>query len=535
MSRRPVVETAGQRLAAADEADAGTDLGAVNPLRQGLHQEIAVRPNIMVIFGATGDLAARKLIPGLYNLALQRLLPQGFTVVGASRTQQDTDSFRKEMLRAVSRHSRTLPVNHAVWQSFAQGLFYVPLQYDRPEDYRALDEVLQRLDRERGTDGNRLFYCATPPSVFTSIVDQLDQADMVATRDDRTWRRIVIEKPFGNDLASAVTLNRRVNRVFSEDCVFRIDHYLGKETVQNILVFRFANGIFEPIWNSQYVDHVQITVAEDIGIETRASYYEEAGALRDIVQNHLLQLLCLVAMEPPVAFDDRAVRDEKVKVLHALRPIEPSEVQKYTVRGQYGPGWVMGQPVPGYRQEPRVEPQSATDTYVALKVLVDNWRWGNTPFYLRTGKRLPKRVTEIAVEFKRPPHMTFSRRALEAMEANVLVLRIQPEEGISLRFGAKVPTPGVQVRTVNMDFAYGMSFAAPAADAHERLLLDAMQGDATLFARKDEVETAWAFIDPIEQGWAEREPEFPSYPAGTWGPEAADMLLAKDERIWRRP
>lgn len=500
-----------------------------NPLREGLRLARTPEPATLVLFGGSGDLAGRKLLPALYNLALQRLLPASFAVVGAARRPTSDEAFRAELHEAVTQFSRTKPINEEVWASFARNIHFVAT----PDDagYDALRETLARVDAEVGTNGNRLFYLATPPGAYAPIVRSIGAHGLRGSG----WSRVVIEKPFGHDLASATELTNIVHEVFREDEVFRIDHYLGKETVQNILVLRFANGIFEPIWNRQYVDHVQITVAESIGIEERADYYDKAGAMRDIVQNHLLQLMALVAMEPPSAFDDRAVRDEKVKVLRALRPIPPREVAARTVRGQYARGFIEGKPTPAYREETGVAPDSHTETFVGIRCFIDNWRWEGIPFYLRTGKRLPKRSTEIAIRFRVAPHRIFKRDSEEGLEANELVLRIQPDEGISLTFGAKVPVQGFRIRTVNMDFVYGASFMLDAPDAYETLILDALRGDATLFTRRDEVEQQWTFVDPILDAWREGIPELAPYPAGTWGPPEAETLIERDGRAWRRP
>jgi glucose-6-phosphate 1-dehydrogenase len=501
-----------------------------NVLREGLILPRTPDPAIMVIFGGSGDLTARKLMPALYNLALNRYLPSGFSVIGCSTSPWSDQEFRAHMLDAVQKNSRTQPVDQSVWQSFAAGLSYVPLSFDDQSAYQRLAAQLERLDHERGTNGNRVFYFATLPQFFPVIVSGLATAGIAKT--DEGWKRLVVEKPFGHDLASARELNRAIHAVFSESQVYRIDHYLGKETVQNVIVFRFANGIFEPIWNRRYVDHVQITVAEDLGIERRGKYYETAGALRDIFQNHLLQLLSIAAMEAPANFDADTIRDEKVKVLKSIRPIDGADV----VRGQYGPGWVGGQQVPGYRQEVNVSPTSTTETYVAARLRIDNWRWADTPFYLRTGKRLSSRASEIAIQFKTAPHLPFAKTAVEGLTPNVLVMRIQPHEGSSLKIAAKIPGPVMRMRIVNMDFFYGSSFLVESPDAYERLVLDCMLGDPTLFAREDEVERAWALTDSIENGWSSQPPpNFPNYAAGSWGPEAADALMERDGRRWRRP
>jgi glucose-6-phosphate 1-dehydrogenase len=505
---------------------------AVNPLVEGLSEYRAADPAVMVIFGATGDLSGRKLLPALYNLACSRLLPAGFTLVGAAKDDLDDEGFRRLAAERVTAHSRTQPVDPDTQDAFLRDVHYLRVDFGRAEGYLLLRERLEELDRARHTCGNVVFYCATPPPTYPSIAEQLRTAGL--NRGDG-YRRIIVEKPFGFDLRSARHLNRVLRRSFPEDSLYRIDHYLGKETVQNILAFRFANSIFEPVWNSQHVDHVQITVAEPIGVERRGAYYDQAGALRDIVQNHMLQLLSLVAMEPPVALEAGSTRDEKVKVLRAIRPLTLDDVAVQTVRGQYTEGWEMGDKVPGYRAEPNVAPDSETETFAALRCQVDNWRWAETPFYLRTGKRLPKQVTEIRVQFKRPPHLTFGREATRELEPNAITLRIQPEEGISLRFGAKVPTAGMVIRSVNMDFLYASSFLVDAPDAYERLLLDCMLGDPTLFTRADEVEVAWTLVDGIEAGWRHGQPPLETYPSGTWGPLGADRLLARDGRTWHRP
>jgi len=489
----------------------------------------------MVIFGATGDLTHRKLLPALYNLALEHPLPAGFSVVGFARRPYSDEQFREQALESINQYSRQKPVNPQVWEGFAAGIRYLQSDFHDLKGYERLNTLLNKLDQERGTSGNRIFYLSTPPSQYPEIIQNLGAAGM--NRSRKGWTRIIIEKPFGHDLGSARELNRQVAKVFKEDQVYRIDHYLGKETVQNILVFRLANGIFEPVWNRRYVDHVQITVAENIGLEGRGAYYEESGAIRDMVQNHAMQLLSLVAMEPPIAFDANAVRDEKVKVLHALQPLAGQDAVTNILRAQYGPGWVSGKQVVGYREEPGVSPRSTTETYVAMKVFIDSWRWAGVPFFLRTGKHLPKRVTEIAIQFKQAPLMLFKRsEAYGQVEPNVLTLRIQPDEGISLKFGAKVPGSEMQIRSVNMDFFYGSSFVREQPEAYERLLLDCMLGDSTLFTRRDEVEAAWAFIQGILDEWKVEPPEtILTYESGTWGPQAADEFIWRDGRRWRRP
>ena len=484
----------------------------------------------MVIFGATGDLSARKLLPAIYNLAKQRLLPAGFAVIGAAIDDLTDAAFRKHASEVITKYSRTQPVDPQVLQTFLESVFYIKVDFSKLEDFRALETRVEELDKARHIGGNRVYYCATPPPTYETIVEQVKAAGLTKSPG---FDRIVVEKPFGSDLKSARELTQVLQRVFHEDSVFRIDHYLGKETVQNILAFRFANALFEPVWNSTLIDSVQITAGEEIGVEMRGAYYDKAGALRDILQNHALQLVALVAMEPPITFDATAVRDEKVKVLRALRPILDQEVAKATVRGQYMKGWVLGEEVVGYRDEHAVAPGSLTETFAAIRLYVDNWRWANVPFYIRVGKRMPKRATEIRVQFKRPPHMTF--QAAKELDPNAITLRIQPEEGISLRFGAKVPSAGVRLRNVAMDFTYMSSFLVETPEAYERLLLDCMIGDPTLFTRADEVEAAWALIDPIEAAWRDDKPPLQMYAAGTWGPPTAAKLLSQDGREWHRP
>jgi glucose-6-phosphate 1-dehydrogenase len=512
-----------------------TIVEAPNPLREGLRIKQSPEPCAMVIFGATGDLTHRKLLPALYNLALEHPLPAGFSVVGFARRPYSDDEFRQQALDSINEYSRQRPVNPQVWDSFASGIHYLQSSFNDPAGYERLNTMLNMLDQERGTAGNRIFYLSTPPSQYAEIIQRLGAAGL--NRNRKGWTRIIIEKPFGHDLASARELNRQVTRVFREEQIYRIDHYLGKETVQNILVFRLANGIFEPVWNRRYVDHVQITVAENIGLEGRGTYYEESGAIRDMVQNHMLQLVTLVAMEPPITFEANAVRDEKVKVLHALQPLIGKDVIAQTIRAQYGPGWVGGHQVIGYTDEPGVSPTSTTTTYVAMKMFIDNWRWAGVPFYLRTGKHLPKRVTEVAIQFKQAPLMLFKRsEAHGQVEPNVLTLRIQPDEGISLKFGAKVPGTEMQIRSVNMDFFYGSSFVRQQPEAYERLILDCMMGDSTLFTRGDEVEAAWTFIQGILDEWANEPREtILTYESGSWGPQAADEFIWQDGRRWRRP
>lgn len=502
-----------------------------NPLRAGLRMQRTPEPCTVVIFGATGDLTHRKLVPALYNLQRERLLPPGFNVVGFARRDWSDTYFRDSLQQNAVKFSRS-GLDESLWSSFADGVTYLMSSFDDPAGYAELSKRLDMLDEKRGAGGNRLFYLATPPESYPTIIQQLGAAGLAHSKNNG-WVRIIIEKPFGHDLASARALNAEVHKVFDETQVYRIDHYLGKETVQNILVFRFANGIFEPIWNRSYVDHVQITVAETVGVEGRGGYYEHAGALRDMVQNHLMQLLTLTAMEPPVGYRADAVRDEKVKVLRAIRPI--TDVSTETVRGQYGSGSLNGEAVLGYREEKGVAPDSNTETYVALRFFIDNWRWAGVPFFLRTGKRMPKRASEIAIQFRQAPHMLFESGPLNDIEPNVLTIKVQPEEGITLRFDSKVPGQTNQIRPVTMDFRYNASFGVESPEAYERLLLDAMLGDSTLFTRSDEVEASWSLVTPIHQGWQAVPPsQFPNYEAGSWGPEAADQLLGREWRRWRR-
>jgi glucose-6-phosphate 1-dehydrogenase len=505
---------------------------AENVLREGLRLERVPDPSMLVLFGATGDLAHRKVIPALYHLWRTNLLPHEFVLLAIGRRPYDDDAFVAEVRKSLEQFSRILPLDEPAWKSFSERIRYHRLDFADPAGFDALAERLDEFDQEHGTRGNRLFYLATQPSQFAEVVAQLGRVGLDHERHDGGWRRIVIEKPFGHDLESAKKLNREVGKVFRESQVYRIDHYLGKETVRNLLVFRFGNGIFEPLWNRRYVDHVQITVAESIGIENRGAFYEETGASRDVLQNHLLQLVSLVAMEPPATFEAEALRDEKVKVLRAIA--SPADNPENVVRGQYGPGWVAATQVPGYRQEPDVDPLSETETFVAARLTIDDWRWSGVPFYVRTGKRLPKRATEIAIQFREVPHRLF-RDAATDPDPNLLAIRIQPDEGIMLRFGAKVPGLGLNVRSVTMDFTYGSAFSVDSPDAYETLILDALQGDASLFTRADEVEEAWSIVDPIIESWASSPPpEMPNYDAGTWGPVEADEMLARDGKRWRR-
>ncbi len=497
---------------------------AENPLAEGLELRRRPDPCAMVIFGASGDLAQRKLIPALYALAVRRLLPEHFGVVGVSRSEESTEDYVARMCEAVREHARD-EFRQDVWDSLAAGMRYVAADVSQPGGADPIVAALDELDAERGTAGNRMYYLAIPPSGIADVVEAMGER-----RSTTGWTRLVVEKPFGHDLASARELDGIVQRHFAESEVFRIDHYLGKETVQNMLALRFANGIFEPIWNRQFIDHVQITVAETLGIENRASFYESAGAIRDIFQNHLLQLVALTAMEPPIDFTADSVRNEKVKVLRGLRTPGPREV----VRGQYGPGFVEGVEVPGYREEPGVASDSITETFVGAKLAIDNWRWADTPFYVRAGKRLSRRETTIAIQFKRAPHPLFGAEGADGLRPNVLLIHVQPDEGISLSIGAKVPGQGMSIRSVHMDFLYGGAFRTGLPEAYERLILDAMLGDATLFTRIDEVEEQWSLVDSIVSAWTRDRPGFPNYAAGSWGPPAADDLVHRDGRSWRR-
>lgn len=491
------------------------------------------QPCNVVIFGASGDLTYRKLIPALYNIAVDGDLPAALSIVGFARREKTDEEFRNELEDALKKFSRQ-GLNEQVWSNLGPRIFYHRSEFGNDEGYRTLAERLNKLDEEHGTRGNRLFYLSVAPSEFEGILEKLAKFGLNRTQEG-SWARVIVEKPFGTDLNSATELNQVVSNVFPEQDTYRIDHYLGKETAQNIMVLRFANSLFEPLWNDRYIDHVQITASEPLGVEARGPYYESAGALRDMVQNHLLQLLCLVAMEPPTDLTADAVRDEKVKVVRSLRRMSPEEVGKNVVRGQYRAGAINGKDVISYRDEERVNPESMTETYAALKVTIDNWRWARAPFYIRVGKRLPKSAAEISIHFKDAPRVLFNRDE-QATGANVLVIRIQPDEGISLRIQAKRPGGQLRVEPVKMDFHYGTSFGKASPEAYERLLLDAMSGDATLFARRDEVEHAWKFIDDIEHAWHSKSttPPLCVYPSGSWGPTEADELLERDGRAWRR-
>jgi len=489
-------------------------------------------PCAMVIFGAAGDLTRRKLIPALYNVAKGNLLSREFAVIGVARADFTDETFRERLRADLARYA-TGEVDPEIWNWIERHLYYVRGTFEDVGTYERLRRCLQDVERDHGTRGNALFYLATAPGAFSEIVCRLGEAGL-ATEQEGRFRRVIVEKPFGRDLASAQQLNRDLGAVLSERQIYRIDHYLGKETVQNILVFRFGNGIFEPIWNRQYVDHVQITAAETVGVEGRGGYYESSGALRDMVPNHLFQLITLTAMEPPVSFAADAVRDEQAKILQAVQPIEPEDVLRRAVRGQYGAGGVDEQH-PAYRSEPGVAPASSTETYVAMQLQIENWRWAGVPFYLRTGKRLAKRTTEIAIQFKRAPLILFRDTPVDQLMPNRLIIQIQPEEGISLSFGAKKPGPIVQLGSVNMHFDYADYFGATPATGYERLLYDCMCGDATLFQRADMVEAGWKVVSPIQDVWAALPPRaFPNYAAGSWGPREADELLEREGRQWRK-
>ena len=484
-----------------------------NPLLEGLEVQRRPEPCVLTIFGASGDLTRRKIFPALYELVLHELLPEQFAVLGVSRTAMSSEDFAAAMEDAVREFARD-EFRPDVWELLAARTRYLGAEFVHEEDQERVADCLRQLDEEFGTRGNRAYYLAVPPDAMPKLVDEIGQR-----RTTTGWTRLIVEKPFGHDLQSARELNALLARYFTEDEVFRIDHYLGKDTVQNLMALRFANGIFEPVWNRQFVDHVQITVAESIGIGARAGFYEQAGAIRDVFQNHLLQLVALTAMEPPIDFTSDAVRNEKLKVLKALAPPAPDAA----IRGQYGPGFIEGLPVPGYREEKGVAPNSETETFVAAKLYVDNWRWAGTPFFVRTGKRLPKRETTIAIQFQRVPHALFEDAS--ELRPNLLIVYIQPNEGVSLAIGAKVPGEGMRVRTVHMDFLYGGAFRTGLAEAYERLILDALLGEATLFTRSDEIEAQWAIVDAIVAGWERENAPLPIYPAGIWGPVEAQELV----------
>ena len=504
-----------------------------NPFLDPLRFERRVPECTAVIFGANGDLAKRKLLPALYSLARDRRLSAGFAVVGNSRTELSHQAFRDRMKAAVQEFLENGEFDEEVWEGFSQGLYYLPGNVKDPAYYQQLRTLLDEIAENRHTGDNVLFYLSTQPSLYAPIAKQIGAAGLAkSTRGG--WRRLVVEKPFGHDLGSAHELSAEVQTVFDESEIYRIDHYLGKETVQNILAFRFANGIFEPLWNHHYVKQVQITSAESIGVEGRGGYYEESGALRDMIQNHLLQVMATMAMEPPARFEPEAVRNEKAKVLQSIRPMSHDDVQTQAVSGQYGPGRVGGQELPGYRQEEGVDPNSQTETYAAAAFYVDNWRWAGIPFCVRSGKRLPKRVSEISIEFEAAPHALFAAQN-PVQTPNLLILRIQPAGGISIRFDAKKPGEGMQLRGVAMDFHYGSSFGTREPTAYETLLIDAIVGDGTLYTRQDMVEASWSAIEPILEVWGNTKKRFPNYRSGTWGPEQAEEMLRRGRNAWRTP
>ncbi len=503
-----------------------------NPLRAGMRLEPTAPPCAMVIFGATGDLTRRKLLPALYRLSQERLVPSEFAVLGTARQTLSDDEFRSTMKEAVTQFGPDDSLDESAWQSFAKRLFYLGGDFDDAGLYRKLKTKLEEIDGECDTQGNRIFYLATAPENFGLISRHLGEAKLVKPAKG-SWARIIVEKPFGHDLESARALNKELAKAFDEKQVYRIDHYLGKETVQNLLAFRFANSIFEPLWNRQYIDHIQITNAEAIGVEGRGPYYEKAGALRDMIQNHVFQVTSLIAMEPPASLSASSVRDEKFKAMQSVRLFPTERIDEFAVRGQYGPGIVLGDKAPGYREEPGVDPNSSTETFAVLKLHIDNWRWSGVPIYLRSGKRLQKHVTEIAIQFKDLPHRLFTDSD-SPLKPNVLVIRIQPNEGITLRFGAKLPGQAMRIRAVNMDFRYGSSFGVKSPEAYERLLLDCMLGDSTLYARRDMVERGWEIVAPILEAWKNPASDFPNYEAGSWGPPAAFELIEGDGRQWRK-
>jgi glucose-6-phosphate 1-dehydrogenase len=502
-----------------------------NPLRDPQDRRLPriAGPCGLVIFGVTGDLARKKLMPAVYDLANRGLLPPGFALVGFARREWADQDFAQVVHDAIEQHSRT-PFREEVWKQLSEGCRFVPGDFSDDLAFENLRQTIDDLDKVRGTNGNHAFYLSIPPRLFSDVVRQLKMHGLA--EHSGSWRRVVVEKPFGSDLKSARQLNAIVSEVFPPESVFRIDHYLGKETVQNIMAMRFANAMFEPIWNSHYVDHVQITMAEDIGIGGRAGYYDGIGAARDVIQNHLIQLMALIAMEEPISFEARSIRIEKQKVLEAVRL--PRRLDMRTARGQYAEGWAGGVKVRGYTQEEDIPANSRTETYAAIKLEIGSMRWAGVPFYLRAGKRLGRRVTEVAIIFKRAPHLPFGHTAVESLGANALVIRIQPDEGVTLRFGSKVPGTAMEIRDVNMDFAYGGSFVESSPEAYERLILDVLLGDPPLFPRHEEVELSWRILDPIIAHWARKGAPEP-YPAGTWGPSSANAMLARDGRTWRRP
>lgn len=526
-----------------------------NPLMLGLPDEKRPEPFAMVIFGAHGDLCKRKLLPAIYALYVQNLLPENFAILGQSRTAKTDQEFRDSMKDAVMKYSEDLEFDQATWDRFAPSLYYRAGDSKNLESYKEMKDTLAELEKRHGTMGNHIFYLSTPPSLYMPIVTKLAESGLAFARkkNEPAWPRVVVEKPFGHDLASSLELDATLHDVLSEPQIYRIDHYLGKETVQNIMCFRFANSIFEPIWNREFVDHIQITSAETIGVEDRGGYYEEAGALRDMIQNHIMQLVALVAMEPPISLDPEATRDERVKVLKAIRPFSPETIDDFAVRGQYGDGYVLGDKAIRYRDEKNVSPESTRETYAALKLYIDNWRWAGVPIYLRSGKRLAKRLTEIAVQFRKPPKMLFEQlggsihhNIPPSESPNVLVMKIQPDDGISLKFATKQPGPTTQIRSLTMDFRYGTAFGSRTPPAYERLILDALIGDPSLYARSDFYEASWTLYQPLIDHWEKSVPgrstgkgslvshrPFPNYDSGSWGPAESDEMLAIEGHTWR--
>ncbi len=512
-----------------------TDSRQQNPLTAGLSETLLPQPCTLIIFGASGDLTRRKLLPAVYNQMLDGILPANFAVLGSSRSVMDDQAFREFAHEGIERYSRQAIDNHH-WPDYEHRLFYEPGSLDDPQCYERIKQRLSEIEHEFGIPGNRIFYLAIPPSLIEVTVEQLRTAGLIMPiNEPGPFSRVIVEKPIGHDLVSAKKINETLARSFNEEQTFRIDHYLGKETVQNILVMRFGNAIFEPLWNKKYIDHVQITVAEEEGVGTRAGYYDRAGALRDMIQNHLLQLLSLIAMEPPWSMDADVIRDHRMDVLNCLRPVATDNIDQHVIRAQYGPGTSHGAGVPGYRREQDVDPESITETYVAIRAFIDNWRWSGVPFYIRTGKRLPKRSSEIAIHFKAVPPILFNADTNNPLEPNVLALSIQPDEGLSLRIATKLPGPKVRIYPVKMDFRYGSTFGNPSPEAYERLLLDVMAGDATLFMRRDAVEASWAWIENILNAWKSSGARWlPEYPAGSWGPLEADRLVESSNHSWRK-
>lgn len=528
---------------------------AENPLMTGLPEEKRPEPFALVIFGAHGDLTKRKLLPAIYALYVQNLLPENFAILGTSRTEKTDQEFRDSMKESVMKYSEDLEFDEATWDRFATALYYRAGDSKKLDSYHEMKETLDELQKRHGTMGNNIFYLSTPPSLYMPIVTKLAESGLAVKRkmSEAAWPRVVVEKPFGHDLPSSIELDSTLHDVLREHQIYRIDHYLGKETVQNIMCFRFANSIFEPIWNREFIDHIQITSAETIGVEDRGAYYEEAGALRDMIQNHLMQLVALVAMEPPISLDPEATRDERVKVLRAIRPFSPDTIDNFAVRGQYGEGFVLGDKAARYRDEKNVSPESSRETFAAMKLYIDNWRWAGVPIYLRSGKRLAKRLTEIAIQFRKPPKALFDQLGSSiyhgtptAESPNVLVLKIQPDDGISLKFATKQPGPTTQVRSLTMDFRYGTAFGSRTPSAYERLILDALIGDPSLYARSDFVEASWELCQPLIEHWEKTVPgrstdkgdqfphrPFPNYESGSWGPEEADEMLAIEGHAWR--